>query len=376
MLDHGVFWVSRNQAQNAADAAAAAGAIARAYDEFADPPPGGGLTVTSATQVAQLNQVWREVPTSVVTFDCPPEVPGGAPVCQGGCASRRGVWQPAAGAVRIGPRADLTGHSGDCHRAGRRRQCDRLPAPLGDPGSMGRNFPSGAPDGIFERYAETGPAPGSLLTPLPDEYDPPTATTTGSGYQFPTDDVDPRDLGVELTLDFGNPEAAHDPISPGWFLPLILPGPKTFDENIALCNAQRVTLGQQIATGSPGMESPSTDGFTNLIAQDPGASWNAATRRVTGSCAPACAAVSPRVVAIAAFNVDEYQFMRANDDWSGCPGGGRCVRIANIVGFFLDHVEGPGRAVGYLTSYPGLLSSGDPEVSNASSFLKAVTLIR
>ncbi len=376
VLDHGIFWVSRNQAQNAADAAAAAGAIARAYDEFADPPPGGGLTVTSATQVAQLNQVWREVPTSVVTFDCPPEVPGGNRCVRVDVHRDEEFGNPlpvlfgsALGLISQGIRATATARVA----AGNATDCLR---PWAFPDRWIEHFPSGAPDGIFERYAETGPAPGSLLTPLPDAYDPPTATTTGSGYQFPIDDVDPRDLGVELTLDFGNPQAAHDPISPGWFLPLILPGPKTFEENIALCNAQRVTLGQQIATGSPGMESPSTDGFTNLIAQDPGASWNAATRRVTGSCAPACAAVSPRVVTIAAFNVDEYQFMRANDDWSGCPGGGRCVRIANIVGFFLDHVEGPGRAVGYLTSYPGLLSSGDPEVGNASSFLKAVALIR
>src|SRR5581483_1425053 len=67
--------VSRNQAQNAADAAATAGAIARGYDEFADPPSGGGVTVTTATQIAQLNQVWREAPAPVVTFDCPPEAP-------------------------------------------------------------------------------------------------------------------------------------------------------------------------------------------------------------------------------------------------------------------------------------------------------------
>jgi hypothetical protein len=47
-----------------------------------------------------------------------------------------------------------------------------------------------------------------------------------------------------------------------------------------------------------------------------------------------------------------------------------------MVGYFLDHVEGPGRAVGFITSYPGLLSIGDPEVGNASSFLKAVALVR
>jgi hypothetical protein len=376
VLDHGVFWVSRNQAQNAADAAAAAGAVARAFDEFADPPPGGGTTVTTATQVAQLNQVWQEAPAPVVTYDCPPEAPAGnrcvrvdvhrddefgnpLPVIFGSVLGLTSQGIRATATARV-----AAGNATDCLR------------PWAIPDRWVEHYPTGTPDGQFERYAETGPAPGTLLTPLPDQYDPPTATTTGSGYQFPTDDVDPHDLGTQLTLDFANPEAGHDPISPGSFLPLILPGPKTFEENIAGCNAQRITLGQQIATGSASMQAPSTDGFTNLIAQDPGASWNAGTRKVTGSCAPLCGAISPRVVAIVAFNVDEYQFMRANDNWSGCPGGGRCVRIANMVGFFLDHVEGPGRAVGFITSYPGLLSSGDPEVGNASSFLKAVALVR
>ena len=43
VLDYGVMWVSRRQAQNAADAGALAGAVARGYDEFADPPASDGL---------------------------------------------------------------------------------------------------------------------------------------------------------------------------------------------------------------------------------------------------------------------------------------------------------------------------------------------
>ena len=42
VVDHGVLWVSRGQAQNAADAGALSGAIARAYDELTNPPASNG----------------------------------------------------------------------------------------------------------------------------------------------------------------------------------------------------------------------------------------------------------------------------------------------------------------------------------------------
>ena len=53
VLDYGVLWVSRNQAQNAADAGALAGAIARAFDETANPPSTGGKAELSAKWAAR-----------------------------------------------------------------------------------------------------------------------------------------------------------------------------------------------------------------------------------------------------------------------------------------------------------------------------------
>ncbi len=38
VLDYGMMWIGRRQAQNAADAGALAGAVARGYDDFDDPP--------------------------------------------------------------------------------------------------------------------------------------------------------------------------------------------------------------------------------------------------------------------------------------------------------------------------------------------------
>lgn len=376
VLDHGIFWVSRSQAQNSADAAAIAGAIARAYDEFSDPPAAGGATELNAINVSHANMVWKVIPSLAVTYGCPPEAPASArcvrvdihrddefgnplPVLFGTVLGLTGQGVRATATARA-----LPGNATNCLK------------PWAIPDRWIERYPAGAPNGAFDRYAETGPAKGSLLTPSPDQYDPPTPTDVGSGYQFPTDDLDPRDLGTALTLEFANPNAASDPITTGFLLPLVLPGSKTFDENIAGCNAQLRTFGEQIPTGSPSMKNPTIDGFTALIADDPGAFWDAGTRRVTGSCAPACGAVSPRVVAIALFNADEYQFRRATDAWGACPGGGRCIRIVNILGFFVDSVDGAGRAAGYVTSYPGAMSPGDPTVGSASSFLKSVALVR
>ena len=62
VMDYGVFWVARRQAQNAADAGALAGAIAVAFGEDASP---GGASVLGAQATARANVVWG-VPPSVV----------------------------------------------------------------------------------------------------------------------------------------------------------------------------------------------------------------------------------------------------------------------------------------------------------------------
>src|SRR5258708_30723584 len=58
VVDYGVLWVARHQAQNAADAGAMAGAIARAYDDFKDPPASGGVSGPDATHVVGAHLGW------------------------------------------------------------------------------------------------------------------------------------------------------------------------------------------------------------------------------------------------------------------------------------------------------------------------------
>src|SRR6188472_1249930 len=74
VVDHGVVLVSRGQAQNAADAGALSGAIARAYDDLT--PASNGMTQSSAMGAALANNVWNAAPTAQVSLACPPGVAG------------------------------------------------------------------------------------------------------------------------------------------------------------------------------------------------------------------------------------------------------------------------------------------------------------
>ncbi len=71
VLDYGALWVARSQAQNAADAGALAGAVARSYDDVADPPHPSGPVIPMAEAVAEANLIWRGPGTAVASFDCP-----------------------------------------------------------------------------------------------------------------------------------------------------------------------------------------------------------------------------------------------------------------------------------------------------------------
>src|SRR5687767_5133636 len=65
VMDYGVFWLGRRQAQNAADAGALAGAIALAYDDF-DDRSDTGPAKESAYAATQSNGVFGQVPSVVV----------------------------------------------------------------------------------------------------------------------------------------------------------------------------------------------------------------------------------------------------------------------------------------------------------------------
>jgi hypothetical protein len=367
VVDYGVLWVSRQQAQHAADAGAMAGALTRAYDLDDE-----DMVREAASWLVAENPVWFEAASvDVASVDsCPPGASSDR--CVRVEVFRDGthdsaplplLFAPVLSVPSYGVRAMATAQVA----VGNATTCLK---PWAIPDRWVEHRPvdtTWTSDDEFEKYVESGPSAGSILAPPYDDYAS-DGSVPGSGLTWVLD------LGLPLTLSFANPYASP-PIRPGFLLPLVLAGGSSYEDNISGCNGRLAAVDQFVPTGSPGDQSPTTDGFAALLAADPGASWNAGTKSIDGSCAPGCAAISPRLVAVAVFDVDLYQSMRANDDWTACPVAGRCIKVVNIVGFFLEDVVGSD-AVGYVARYPGLVSPDNPSLSTASSFLPAVTLVR
>jgi Flp pilus assembly protein TadG len=357
VVDHGVLWLSREQAQNAADAGAIAGAIARAYDNLEESPSASaGVVFESVQQTVAANPVWFDgnPPTFAVSYACPPN----ADRCVKVDVHRDGTLGSATLPVFFGPVLGITSQ--------------RVQATATAQVAVGNGTTCLKPWAIPDKWIEGSvPADNNFKKhaagPNADDYRPPTANPPG-GYAFPDD------LGQLLTLSFAHPEA-NEPITAGFLLPLVLPGANTYEQNITGCNNQLATFDQTIAVGTSAEEPATNVGFQTLFDSDPAASW--VNNNVNG-CAPVCAPISPRLVALAVFDVEQYEFMRAVN-WAGCGPitgpGGQCVKVVNIVGFFIQGVAG-GVITGRLARYPGRVWADSPTLTSLSSFLPAITLVR
>jgi Flp pilus assembly protein TadG len=373
VLDYGVMWVSRRQAQNAADAGALAGAVARGYDNFDAPD---AVAEQSATQVAAANLIWNEAGVPVVSHSCPPGVTGSC--------TRVDVHRDAAhgnpidtlfgqilGISSQGVRATATAIVG----SGNATDCLR-PIAFADDWQDNRDDP---PLGVeFSRYAEPGPG-----TPVADAdiYTAPSATQTGRTISLPPPG---GDLGERIiwALDLPTTSTAT-PITRDMVVGLTLAGPGAFWEKVRNCGGTVVQLGQTLPVEIP----PAGDvdrAFDELILADPSPPlvWHAGAMRIDNSCAPQCASISPRLIPVALYDPDKFQLGRATNNWTqagvGCPSNSPCITVTNIVGFFVHGPSGIYGPHGHFLKYPGIKSTTAPTpvlVDNAS-WLVTTHLIR
>jgi hypothetical protein len=213
-------------------------------------------------------------------------------------------------------------------------------------------------DDTFDKYAGKGKKGGVLGNP--DVYVAPGgANGAGTGFSI-------ADIGLRMILKEASPQ---DAITPGWYNPVDLPrknGPTTggakYQENIESCVSVPVSVGDWLQTEPGNMVGPTKHGVQGLIAQDPGAQWNPTTKKVEGG----CCSMSPRVVAIALYNPEVYADGKQN--------GRTDIQVSNIVGFFVDSLNG-NDVVGYLTVYPGQARS-NVDLPNESAFLRSIVLMR
>jgi Flp pilus assembly protein TadG len=382
VIDYGVLWVARSQAQTAADAGALAAGNGLAYDRYV----GGAAQVftnttnilNQAQTVATLsaNRVWQTPPSAVATattVPCPTDADSVT------CAEVS-VFRDSANGNPIpmifGPILSLT--SQDIQA--------RAIAAFGGANTTTCLKPWALPDkwqdarpaaDEFNAWGPTGPLTGPV-----DTYVPPSATQAVSWNLL-------GDYGALIRFDVDLPTnypirrgAATDPSDhPALMLPLELPNLLPHETNMVGCNGQAVTIGQYMRIDPTIVGDPA--GRAEAAAQlefskDPTADYESGGGGyVKNSCAPGCAPVSPRLWAVALYDPDDFDRRRTQSDWSGACGGSPCVHITNITGFFVDYLDpsSPNGRHGHLLRYRGLTGAG-PKLLENGSWLVEPRLIR
>lgn len=385
VADHGLLWVSRRQAQNSADAGALAGAIAMAFDN--DNRAATGPAKTAAYNFAISNYVAGEVPSVInpnggdftdIKFysEQPSDFP---PECADNSCIRVDVHRNQArsnplpvwfsrivGVSDQGVRATATArytvaNASDCLKpfAIPDKWLDKYdvnPAIDVDTWTMDDNF---------EEHADRQ---GTQPLATPDVYQKPTETDPGTGFTLA------EDLGLLVELKAGGPQ---DSIAPGNYYPVRLPMPDgslasggdDYRWNIANCNGQVIEIGDTLENEPGNMVGPTAQGMQELIALDPNATWDTTEKRVENSCAQAstpCAPHSPRIIAIPVYDTRAFYDGRIN--------GLVTLKIVNIIGFFVDQMQG-NTVRGYFTTMPGL-STGSGSISPLAAFMYSIGLVR
>jgi len=406
VLDYGVMWASRGQAQTAADAGALSGAISLAFDSGTD----FNGAKAKGQRIAQINQVWGQAPNvllSDVTFPaCPPGAPGVPDTCVKVDVFRnqaRGNPLPIffGGLVGIddqGVRATATAQITGANTT----EClkpwvvidrwDEYNAAGGEP-----DYPNPDPDfgptSTFDRYS-TGK--GKLPPQENDLYVPPSATSSGTGFRLPQDQG--RRFAVKVD------ENSTGNVSSGWFRAIRLPrldgqsGGSVYQENIESCgglpssyaspetvcpasigNANAAYWATQGCFGTePGnMVGPTSHGIETLVARDPSANWVQGTGVVGSAFSPATS--SPRVVPIGVIDINHF----LAQDPSGSNG---VLKMVNIYGFFVEGMgdinettgamtlRAAGKAViGRIMTIP---ATGSSSLNNSATFMRSIILVR
>ena len=172
--------------------------------------------------------------------------------------------------------------------------------------------------------------------------------------------------GLELVLRAGT----GNNISPSMYYSWKMPGDTGGDfyrDNISGCNQTVIPISPDppyYMTQEPGnMDGPTNQGIDDLIAKDPGASWDLGCSCVKGS----AFGVSPRVTPLPLYDPVYYATGKAN-------GRNADFKLANIMGFFVERRVG-NQVYGRITPVGGLVSGGGgPAPSGA--FPVAIRLVQ
>jgi Putative Flp pilus-assembly TadE/G-like len=381
-FDYGVMFVSRREAQNAADAGALAAATSLTFANAPDQATARAWATAAAVDMGGRNAVWGTTPDiqdGDVTYPaCPPGAPGVPDTCVrvnvfrttyegrtgGGSSPLPTFFANLVGVNEQGVRATATAQmlaavgTADCVK------------PWGLPDKWIENL---APTEEFNRYYTTGPNRGEIIPGTTDVYDP------AQGYMVDAnDDGVPDAKGTLVRLYTGG--SGNDNLQPGFFQPVVIvpgcTGASCYQDAIEGCATTPIVPGMTLQPEPGRMVGPTGHGFENLIAQDPDARWNTSTQSPEGGCMAArTCGRSPRWIAVPIFDVDAYDRARLANDPD--PGGGRngVINVVGVIGLWLEEVRPGNDIMAYITHYPTLSLTGGP-VNDPGAFARMVILVR
>jgi len=394
VVDYGVLWAARRQAQNAADAAALSGAISMSFSAPGDQT----RAQATAAGVGHQNAVFGMQPnvlTSDITFPtCPTGSPGaGTATCVQANVFRNESRDPLPtffgrlfGQTQQGVKATavaeiLSANSSDCMKpfvvADR---WDETTASNGSPGGI--QYPNFDPDWNAN----------SIYNPGVDRYVQASPTSPGTGYRL-------FDSSHQLCCDYGLlMEMKYDtPYTAMWYNIADLGNcgnsGSCYRDTISSCYTG--TIGDTVGVVPGNKVGPSVQGVGDLVAEDPNAFWYypgtppsnepwLATLNPNGVAIPSgldaqCPAgciyspqtginKSPRIGAVPIISPDQLV----------SPPNGN-VTIGNLIGFFFTDVQGNGNTQvvrGRIVTIPAKFSPTGGTVDNSASFLKTIILVR
>ncbi len=327
-IDVGMLMTSRNQAQNAADAGALAGATALVFNDY-DNRTASGPAVTHAIEAAKGNDVMGAdvaVEPDDVEF----------PTDEAGAANRVRVTVYRT-ADRGNPVSTLVAKVMANFFARPEMKTANITATATAEASPANGMTCVKPFTIPDKWIEkqTPPWDGSDTYDAFDSKGRPIANpdiyipADKSGY---TGYNQESNRGQRLVIR----AATGQNITSSFYYSLALDGMggtggEDYRWNIANCNTRIMHWGDPLLQEPGAMEGPTIQGADALIARDPGAYWDNSTNKVKGS----AFAQSPRTFPIPLYDPIVYDSGKRN---------GRTADLvtANWIGFFLESTQGNG----------------------------------
>lgn len=339
-IDVGMLMTARTQAQTSADAGALAGAVALAYNSATN-FSASGPAVQGALSAARSDLVMGQqvaVDVGDVTF-LPDPVTG---------ATTRVRVQVFRNSARGNPVSTMIGQYFGVTTADITATAIAEAVPANASTCV---KPFAIPDKWTEKQTGSWDATDSfnaaILPPTfsPDVYK--SVFDTGyTGYKR-------TNVGLQLTIQ---PSAGT--VHASQYYALDLGG--TYQNDIESCRGNKVTIGD-IVSATPFNNSQTFNGVSTLIAQDPGAYWDNATGKVMSSVNP-----SPRIITMPVYDPALYE--------SGLAAGTTPqIKIADMVGFFIQNVAANGAITGRIVPTSGLVQGSTPVTTQA--FPRTVRLV-